>query len=94
MYIYNMKYTLKIANAENGFILEGEGGIRIIEIPEESSVERSNQQRHLIISILEMLDIFISNQKYDKYSIDIEISHGYKYNCEDKDCKICKGEYY
>lgn len=46
--------------------------------------------KDLLYDIRQMMDTLDS--RYSKQRIQIQIVHGDKYECADKDCEICKGE--
>jgi hypothetical protein len=40
-----------------------------------------------------LLDEIETSSRYDKQRVRIKIEHGDKYECKEKNCKICKGDY-
>lgn len=85
---------MKIKVASNGYIvksedIEGNKIETVIESNEEYNHFDPHAVIHLVNVILEDLGIFISNRKYEKENISIEIKHGTHYDCADKDCEIC-----
>ena len=46
--------------------------------------------QEMLYDILE--EVSLCTSRYDKERIQIKIVHGDKYECKDKNCKICKGE--
>lgn len=87
---------MKIKVASNGYIvksedIEGNKIETVIESNEDSKDFDPHAVIHLINVILDDLGIFISNRKYEKENISIEIKHGTHYDCQEKDCEICNG---
>jgi hypothetical protein len=76
---------IEIELAENGAILKGEDILEVYEFDEEN-------KDGFINLLYKIKEIFIEDSKYGKEVISINIVHGNKYDCNDKNCKNCKGE--
>ena len=91
---------MKIKTAINGYIVEVKRDdvenkpykdITVIQADEDCRDFDPKAVMELIMNILEELGIFISNRKYERENIEIEIKHGTHYECKDKGCEICNG---
>lgn len=81
---------LQITTADNGYILKSldtHDGSHVFEVFEN---ENASSIRTLIYSILDYFGE--TGGRYDEERVYVEIRHGDKYECNDKQCTICKEE--
>lgn len=72
-------------------------GVSIPSLNKVYQFETLNSKKQDIENIVEMIwDILEEagylNQKWDEFTLETRMVHGRKWNCQKKDCEICRNE--